>query len=161
MELIDQLRLMQVKRYPISYMNRDQSVAEHSFGVALIVMELTKTLRDRELAEAALEYALVHDAEEVYTGDIPSSFKRVLREHAPNVSVLLDGRQDNIPDEVKAVVKLADYLEAIYYLREFGGSRLSRDVVLKDILLNFKSALAKLPAPESVIARAIELEAVL
>lgn len=158
MELIDRLRMAQVKRYPISHTNRDQSVAEHSFGVLLIVMELTKDLRDREMAQAALEYAIVHDAEEVFTGDIPSSFKRVLRQHAPNVSTLLDGHHSYVPEEVKAIVKLADYLEAIYFLREFGGSRLSQTVVLRDITTNFLGSCELSKAPASVVQRALALE---
>lgn len=160
MEIIDQLRMSQTKRYGICHTHRHQSVAEHSFGVLLITMHLTDGLRDRELAEEANKYAILHDAEEVYTGDIPSSFKRVLRQHAPNIGVILDGHKSTI-DEVAAIVKLADYLEAIYYLREYGGSRLATGPILADILSNFRKYVTACAAPEECIARAIQLETML
>lgn len=158
MELVDRLRMAQTKRYPICHTSRDQSVAEHSFGVLLITMELVKTLPDRSIAEEATRYAILHDAEEVYTGDIPSSFKRVLRARAPSVSALMDGPNPDVSDEAKAIVKLADYLEAIYYLREFGGSRLTVNVVLVDILDNFRKSIGTTLAPTECILRAIDLE---
>ena len=52
MELKEQLRMGQVKRYPICFTNREQSVAEHSFGVMLITMELCKFIDDREQMRA-------------------------------------------------------------------------------------------------------------
>ena len=131
-----------MKRYPISHTSREQSVAEHSFGVVLITMDLVSLIKDFDLQMEAINYAVIHDAEEVYTGDIPSSFKRTLRTHFPGAAALLDGNH-HIPAVAKAIVKLADYLEAIYFLREFGGSRLSREVVLRDIEMNFKTALEK------------------
>lgn len=142
MELIDRLRMAQVKRYPISHTSREQSVAEHSFGVVLITMDLMTSVKDEDLRMEAVNYAVIHDAEEVYTGDIPSSFKRTLRAHFPGAAALLDGMNPT-PVVVKSIVKLADYLEAIYFLREFGGSRLSQNVVLRDIEANFKTALEK------------------
>lgn len=51
-----------------------QSVAEHSWGVALLVCELCR--RIGEIPNAALLLtALLHDAEEVYTGDTPATAK--------------------------------------------------------------------------------------
>lgn len=141
MNLKEQLRMAQVKRYPICFTNREQSVAEHSFGVMLITMELCKFIDDRDVMDCALAYALTHDQDEVFTGDIPSPFKRELRAKCPAVTEHLDPQRP-VPAVVKAIVKLADNLEAIHYLNEYGGSRFA-DEVLEDIHLNFESQLKK------------------
>lgn len=141
MNLKDQLRMSQVKRYPVCHTNKEQSVAEHSFGVMLIVVELGKHVSDREMVECALAYAMVHDQDEVYSGDIASPFKRELRARCPAVIEHLDSGMD-VPSAAKALVKLADFLEAIHFLREYGGSRHSEEV-LQDIYNNFEEALSK------------------
>lgn len=155
MTLGEKLRLMQVKRYPITHTNRDQSVAEHSFNVLLIATELAGVTGNPVLINAVMRYAVDHDMEEVYTGDIPSSFKRQLRAKCPEVVSVLDNGFD-APSMVKAIVKLADCIEAIYYLREFGGSRLS-ETVKRDILANFKNICDNSEAPEDVINKARKL----
>lgn len=152
MTFLFKLRLMQVKRYPICHTNRDQSVAEHSFNVAIIAGHLTE---DFDRRAEVVEYALHHDMEEVYTGDIPSSFKRHLLEHVPAARPFVTSPEPVDP-QIKAIVKLADYIEAIYYLKEFGGSR-QADKVLQDILCNFLNALQTSEAPPSAIIRAKEL----
>lgn len=157
MNLIDKLRLMQVKRYPICHVNREQSVAEHSFNVTLIAVELARVTRDQNLINEVVAYAISHDIEEVYTGDIPSSFKRQLRAECPSVSPLLDGYPDRASDAVKAIVKLADYLEAIYYIKEFGGSRQAENVVLGDIMNNFEVACQTSKAPSEVVNLALAI----
>jgi putative hydrolases of HD superfamily len=51
-----------------------ESIADHSFGVALVTMLLVDALRAEGMTidgEAALRMALVHDAPEACTGDIP------------------------------------------------------------------------------------------
>lgn len=143
---------MQVKRYPICYTNREQSVAEHSYNVLLIARDLAGAAKDQDILDAVTDYAIEHDEEEVFTGDIPSSFKRELREHCPDVIPLLDGKK-RWPAEVKAIVKLADLLEAIYYLREFGGSRLS-GAIADDIEEKFRQACQTLKVPPKVVQRA-------
>lgn len=140
MNLREQLRMAQVKRYPICHTHRDQSVAEHSFGVMLITMELCSHVKDREMIDCALAYAMTHDQDEVHTGDIPSPFKRELRSKCPAVVKHLDPQVHSVPVAVKGIVKLADYLEAIHFLKEYGGSRFSNEV-LEDIYHNFNKAL--------------------
>lgn len=147
-----------MKRYPICFTNRDQSVAEHSFGVLVIALELIKHVPyDIEYVSAVTTYAIDHDIDEVFTGDIPSGFKKMLRTQCPSVIPFIDSIND-VPNDIKAVVKLADYLEALYFLREFGGSRFAR-AVENDIKRNFFHACEKSSAPAMVIKRALELEA--
>lgn len=138
MNLYDQLRLQQIKRYPICHTNRDQSVAEHSFNVAIIAKHLAEAVTGMRMGEV-LEYALIHDMDEVFTGDIASSFKRQLKAQFPPVAAAF-GQPVAASPEVKAIVKLADMMEAMHYLNEFGGSRLAMDIK-EDIFRNYTLAL--------------------
>ena len=59
-----------VKRYHTAHTIRQQTVADHSHGVAMVVLTL------RPLASAALiKAALTHDLAESVTGDIPAPAK--------------------------------------------------------------------------------------
>lgn len=152
MKITERLRLTQVKRYPICHTNRDQSVAEHTFGVLIIARELALVLKDPEYLEAITDYAIVHDMDEVFTGDIPSGFKRRLRAECPEVIRILDP-EHNVNDVIKGTVKLADYLEAMYHLMEYGGSRFANRV-LDDITENFMKELQNEKTPAAVRQRA-------
>lgn len=141
MNLRKKLQLSQVKRWPICSMMREQSVAEHSFNVMLIAQELVSAVDDGDLYMEVLAYALAHDMDEVETGDIPSPFKRRLRRECPAVVATLDG-EPKASDTVRGIVKLADFLEAIYWLREFGGSRTATEEIYRDILNNFNTCVS-------------------
>lgn len=160
--LKQKLRLQQVKRWPICVTGKDQSVAEHSYNVALIARCLAMAVGDMATLTAVTEYALIHDADEWWTGDIPSPFKRELRAKCPPVQPHLDGDL-KVPDLIRGIVKLADCLEAIHYIREFGGSRIATGEIFEDIHLNFDRNLEKFDRvlPEAVINLALELRDVL
>ncbi len=55
---------------------RQESVAEHSFWVAIIVNELVTAKELDAIRADCLAYALYHDAEESVTGDLPNPVKR-------------------------------------------------------------------------------------
>lgn len=132
--LRDQLNLMQVNRYPICFTNKQQTVAEHTYGVIVITLQLAALAPGLD-ANAAVAYAILHDVDESETGDIPSPFKRRLRRECPQVSEVLD-RPINVPKPVKDLVKMADFVEAILFLKEYGGS-LRANQVLGDVMNNF------------------------
>lgn len=96
----DMLNLSYVQRWVIMPTNRPQSVAEHSYRVAIIAMALLDhcSIPGREYVIRA---CLSHDVEEVYTGDIPGPDKDKTKEW-PNPSTMLKG---------DIVVKLADIIE--------------------------------------------------
>lgn len=113
-ELPKLLTLSVVPRWAIIDKLRTQSVAEHTFRVAAIVLTLVREFDKRGLyvsKSKALELALVHDIDESWSGDLPTPYKK------------LKGLQESTfkPDTNEAfLVKLADLLEASSFLERYG-----------------------------------------
>jgi len=109
-----------VQRYHATPMVSSQSIAEHSWNVAMIYLELAKAVR---LNTEFVAEALFHDVAELYTGDVPFTVKREF----PNVKDLytemedkfmvnfIDNPCDSFPKEgcQKFLLKLADWLEGL------------------------------------------------
>lgn len=69
--------LQHVPRWGIIRTLRQQSVAEHSYYVALYATYIAKKLNLRDLdCQWVTQAALVHDFEEMVSGDIPTPFKK-------------------------------------------------------------------------------------
>ena len=142
MMLLCSRKLSYVQRWGIVPVIRKQSVAEHSFGVAAISVWLAGMSRQACDRAEVLEYALLHDINEAITGDVPSTFKRYIKD-------AIVGFESKIPDAevcelTKVVVKLADYLEALAYINEeksFGNSTLG--LIEADMLPLFDTAYDK------------------
>ncbi len=134
--LTDLMRLDLIQRWATVEVSRPQSVAEHSFRVAVLVDDFVHSVLGGyvfvgqnkgklwlwENSRDALEFALVHDGAESRTGDINHLFKQYLfaiasAEH--KVCPWLE--EEPIPSlEVRAVVRLCDRLEGYLYLRHWG-----------------------------------------
>ncbi len=86
-----------------------ESIADHSFGVALTAMLITDALREAgEVVdgERVLRMAIVHDASEAKTGDIPMPIKTAALERA------LDELETRIGSELLPARLAADFEEA-------------------------------------------------
>jgi len=111
-----------IKRWLLYDTHNKQTVASHSFYVALLTKDICEEygLSQEDTLEAII-YALYHDAPEAVTGDVPYSAKR---KH-PEIEKALRKAEDTIykelnierRDEIKAIVKLADVLEAYHYCK--------------------------------------------
>lgn len=119
--LHDYLRLQHVKRWHIVNTIKEQTVADHSWAVSLIAMDVLKRAGDEHFAAQATLYATVHDLDEVFVGDIPTPAKQALGLEVPD-DLLHDVKQiiDGTPIAAKMAVKLADFIEAEYFLTDHG-----------------------------------------
>lgn len=106
-----------VKRYHTEDMNRQESVAEHSFGVAQIAIHLC----GGAITAGLLKACLWHDAPELVTGDLPAPIKW---KH-PIITTALDAIEEEFMDEnnlnifltthEKRILKWADGLHLMWY----------------------------------------------
>ena len=139
----DILRAQDVTRWQIVRAKK-QSVAEHTFAVQAILMRLVPLLIStyksnldgnafaEEFLCQCIKGAFWHDIPEVITGDIASPVKRLIRDGG-DISPLddLETRIDpaftkyyvNATPLVAATIKLADLMEMVYHLNEYGDQR--------------------------------------
>jgi 5'-deoxynucleotidase YfbR-like HD superfamily hydrolase len=107
-----------VRRYHTRTTIGHQTVAEHSWGVACILLEIC------DPSVELLGRALYHDVAERETGDIPAQFKR----SSSLLMSLLDELTENVEDDLGIACKLtkeeecflraADILELLWYCLE-------------------------------------------
>lgn len=110
------LRLTYVPRWVIVPMRRQQSVAEHSFRVAIIAGCLAREVGfERAAQDHIISEALLHDSSEAFSGDIPRTYKK------SGALGLYKVQKASGPHE--AIVKVADLLEATEWVRLWGVGR--------------------------------------
>ena len=134
MPLQDIKRMAHVKRWQIVQVNREQTLAEHSALVALYALELFNRLVKKPSHQQSnwcnfkydiLLWGLVHDAPEVYTGDICALSKEAIGPEGLKGLEILERNTGPAYAEVadrphyivQGVVKLADFLEALVFMR--------------------------------------------
>lgn len=114
-----------VKRWQILRSNRSQSVAEHSYYVAVYADQIATYFKWQGDRTALLRYALWHDAAEVATGDIPGPVKRRLVDpkrlaalEVEYLTAVFPGNEWVLPDdiEVRAIVSLANCIDEIFWV---------------------------------------------
>lgn len=120
--LIETLETGGIIRYHNTQIDKKQTIAEHQWGVSLILNTIYfKT--DNNTTSPLLLYALVHDCPEVITGDIPAPFKW----DNPGVKAFLQKSEDAwllehhypiekaFPKEWLLALKWADSLEGLWF----------------------------------------------
>jgi len=124
LNLRQRLRSSHVKRWHIVETTKTQTVAEHSFNVALIAEEIAGLLKEDVWIDDIIQYAIHHDVPEVGLGDLPTSLKHVFgREELDKVEELskeMDPESYTNYDTVKLIVKLADLMDSIIFLAQHG-----------------------------------------
>lgn len=121
------MRLSSIKRWGIVEMSRSQSVAEHSYNVAMISMSIAEKLKKSNVkvdSEFVVTWALIHDLPEVTTGDIPTTLKAVDKfvfdrledELFPYFSAVKISEENKLE---KTIIKIADYIDAIQFAQKF------------------------------------------
>lgn len=141
-------RLSVVKRWAVVTTIRQQSVAEHSFNVALLAERIARqwyAVNTPADLYYLVRYALNHDAYEAMTSDIPSYMKRYVMvndaeigfaDMFENTEVGLDTRYAEL---FRAIVKMADFIDAAIFLRmEISHGNLTVRSLLRDLESRFK-----------------------
>lgn len=135
MTIEDQLIAGRVKRWHTVSVLRQQNIAEHSFMVMLIATEILKRTGvdvdqlgaiHGEAGYMVLRWAMWHDLVEIRTGDLPTPMKQKLAAISPNLISEIEEefspyfkRVSSTTDGyVKSVVKLADLIEAVTFMRD-------------------------------------------
>lgn len=116
------IRLCHVPRWVTVPMARPQSVAEHSFRVAIIALTIQRSMgKMAEMSSVALA-ALVHERAEALTGDVPAPNKK---------GSATDLVNPDVPHSLgDYTLKLADLIEAFSYLGCYGLSTRRRQEIL-------------------------------
>lgn len=118
-----------VPRWAILRRTRNQSLAEHSYFVALYADQIARMIGwSGDLAEL-MRYSLYHDLDETVTGDIPGPAKRAAwdKEKAEEaMSSVMTGKYGSdvvdtrrlVSPEAKSIVSVADAVEEVCFLCE-------------------------------------------
>ncbi len=114
-------RLQTVPRWGIVRTIQKQTVAEHSFYVALIAPRIAIKLYRWSPADPRMydlhRYALLHDQLEAVTGDVPAIAKTCVDEQ--RIAAMFGDHIEEDPladDELRAIVKVADLYETARFL---------------------------------------------
>lgn len=138
--LRDAYRTSDVERWSIVRTRRRQTVAEHSYHVAMIAMRLADLLgMPEESRGEVLWAALTHDMAEVLTGDMATPLKDLL---GPSVNAELHKLEENIsvngrslgPNKlgiIQDLIKIADLVEAVAFISQHGAGSHARQVGAK------------------------------
>ena len=141
MKLADYYRSGDVYRWQIVKTARQQSVAEHSFHVAILATRLYDRLMETmdigyygeswervHERNLVMQWALFHDMPEVLTGDVATPFKLAIRKAGVDPFSVVEGlvsdeykklkEQVDHSELVQRVVKIADTLESIKFLSQ-------------------------------------------
>lgn len=152
MRTLDLLRLADVPRWVIVPMKRRQSVAEHSFRVAVIAGELAAYWMGKKgPGVEVVMAAIVHDADEAYTGDVPGNLKRnypTLKENLERIAIRERGSPiPSYTPEAAAVVKLADVVETVTYLMMWGLGNTRARLIIHELMEAFYGLKQTVPLP--------------
>ena len=148
LNLYDFLRVSHIKRWHNVLTIREQTVAEHSYLVMLMALDLFNTMVgvDSENRDSSQGYAyhilitgMFHDSPEVAAGDIPTPAKRLIREITgdPGIFDKIDGQL--MPDAVYGVkpggmdidpyIKVADAIEGYQFIHDNGAGTHAQVVI--------------------------------
>lgn len=120
------MRLHAVKRWHMIDTTRVQTLAEHSANVATLVFGIVRSCPGMYFGNAlnAAGAALIHDIDEVFTGDIPTHTKRKLQgvEELERTTTPQVFRHDTklFDPRLAELIKICDLCDGIRFIRLHG-----------------------------------------
>lgn len=107
-----------VKRWHVKRTLRQQTVAEHTFGMLMLVKQVLQSVR-KEVYDAILH----HDLPELFTGDMPAPIKRAHPELGPMMDSIEQDlaplyAEHNLTVVEEAVIKWADRMDLVLWCLE-------------------------------------------
>lgn len=113
-----------VPRWAIIRTLCNQSVAEHSFYVALYAQQFAQLIQWTGDYGELLHTALLHDVEECFISDIPGPVKQQVVNRGKYTDFVYEELKKRFDtslwplstDEINAIIKIADELEGIFHL---------------------------------------------
>ncbi|MGB9726931.1 MAG: HD domain-containing protein [Nitrososphaeria archaeon] len=129
-----------------------ESVAEHSFEVAAIVLALLNSIRMKVDAEKALAMALIHDLSESVIGDMPKALTEKIGENFKHEiegeaveKIVGSGKLSEIFEEYlrgesleSKIVKFADKLSTFYQAKSYRKRGYDVDEIIEGTLDEIK-----------------------
>jgi hypothetical protein len=119
------MRAQYTKRWTTVHLSHQQSLAEHSFNVAVLALELAESVFGEvtpKIKAEILEYSLLHDIDEVITGDIPTPTKNRLAEMCSTVNDVIAHEAKaiarDVDPDVVIIVKVADMIEGTFHVKQ-------------------------------------------
>ena len=127
------VRLQDIKRWTVVSTTRQQSVAEHTCTVFFLTIEIATRLgvpfNSLQMAGIGMR-AMLHDIDEIFTGDIPTPAKRRMNRKARNsLHVIAD--QQVASEQAKLIVKMADWIETTEFIYQYASGVHADQVVNK------------------------------
>lgn len=112
-----------VTRYHTKRTLRTQTVAEHTFGMLMLVKQVTNGVHGHNSLHVLYEAILHHDLPELFTGDIPAPIKRSHPELGPLMESVEEGLTPlyqgiALTAEECALLKWADRMELVLWCLE-------------------------------------------
>ena len=164
-------RAMEITRWQIfGKALPDQTIADHSWGVCIILARISDDLAlDAYISHNLQRYGLIHDTEEIYTGDMAHCIKKFVSVDGDQMRQIMHQRTSPAPGGLnmsfldmdleigctpKHLFKIADVMESAGWLNRFvdgtakaHGSRASK--VLKGTVSRLEVMIAEVPSGEA------------
>lgn len=158
-EFNDLMALSTVPRWTIIPLTQRQSVAEHSYRVTIIALHLAESITEKVNMPGLMRWALIHDGPECKTGDIPTPFKSLMRDQIRIAEQQLCPWYKSAETYVRplemALVKLADTIEAVLYIRAYGHGDQIKEIE-REMIERIKKELTNLKLkPVSMVVSSI------
>jgi 5'-deoxynucleotidase len=116
------IRTAQVDRWQIVRTSRNQTMAEHSYMVTMIALQIALDFElPKHIVADIAGWALVHDTPETITGDVSTPAKKMMGFDDTGLIPIYDKIKGEVTGSIaKNIVKIADLMEALMFLNTEG-----------------------------------------